>query len=561
MQGSFEQEEGEAKRVRLDANVPWENLSAGSDRHTVEMMRKHREMERVYDALPADKRPFASKVMPYPETPDQVFPATPCYRLLVDGKSRLVFVLDPADANFPPGWDGQCRQQGLAHWVVPHFIFRDPVTVAAAKARYKEAFRQAMIANQPPPSKEDFNSTGVGLPGGKAHDSYYVFGTDNTGTADQPPEIQDPLFAAPFYPIDPAKDATGATKALPVKVRPWPYKQPESRFPKQPTPVEEYQPAPAAPAAAGRGRRGPAAPAVPPARVEPNAALTAVLAPINKGRGGVDWINANASNFEISTESLREACEKAEELDYAFALSMQGLRGTNLAAVWLCADPEYDVTDRAAVLSQFVKMYMEKFYGQVSVTGPTDVEEVVHEALRMHEEFCKGWISRHHKTLSAEVTAASEALVGLFYDDLRAYIPPALSVTRQQLSRYLRRSERYRTEFAHCLYHYMTSLEQGRGNRNPSYKAMDKEQAMYVVAMKSMAQLLQSHLEDLRTTFRMFAEKDLLFDHRFIDWHHISAQMPQHHKEFEGYANNFNLYRSRAGGRANAFPPWQQGRR
>ena len=51
---------------------------------------------------------------------------------------------------------------------------------------------------------------------------------------------------------------------------------------------------------------------------------------------------------------------------------------------------------------------------------------------------------------------------------------------------------------------------------------------------------------------------DLIFDLHFIDWHYIAAQMPQHHKEFDGFTNSFNLYRSRMGGRANAFPPWQQ---
>jgi hypothetical protein len=50
----------------------------------------------------------------------------------------------------------------------------------------------------------------------------------------------------------------------------------------------------------------------------------------------------------------------------------------------------------------------------------------------------------------------------------------------------------------------------------------------------------------------------MLFDMYFIDWHYIAAQMPQHHKEFDGFTNSFNLYRSRIGGRANAFPPWQQ---
>ncbi len=60
--------------------------------------------------------------------------------------------------------------------------------------------------------------------------------------------------------------------------------------------------------------------------------------------------------FEIGKDTLKDTCEEAEELDYAFALSMQGLRGASLPGVWNCIDTEYDVTDRAPVLAQFVKM-------------------------------------------------------------------------------------------------------------------------------------------------------------------------------------------------------------
>jgi hypothetical protein len=63
---------------------------------------------------------------------------------------------------------------------------------------------------------------------------------------------------------------------------------------------------------------------------------------------------------------------------------------------------------------------------------------------------------------------------------------------------------------------------------------------------------LIQHLQSIQTNI------DLVFDVYFVDWHYIAAQMPQHHKEFDGFTNSFNLYRSRMGGRANAFPPWQQ---
>ena len=74
--------------------------------------------------------------------------------------------------------------------------------------------------------------------------------------------------------------------------------------------------------------------------------------------------------------------------------------------MWNCADPEYDATDRAAIMAQFVRMYLERFYKKVDVnSGNTGVDEVVQEALSMHEEFCKGWIACHHRTLTSEITA------------------------------------------------------------------------------------------------------------------------------------------------------------
>jgi hypothetical protein len=300
-------------------------------------------------------------------------------------------------------------------------------------------------------------------------------------------------------------------------------------------------------------------------QIPPHASLLDVepIQKLRSGRDKVDWISVSQDNLEISMDILRASCEQAEELDYAFALSMQGLRGSSLAAVWNCTDPEYDVTDRSAVMSQFVRTYMEKFYQHVNVVSSTDVEEVVHEALRMHEEFCKGWVSRHHRTLSTEITSASEALVGLFMDDLKQLFPEYLNLNRSHLSRYLRRHSDYCGEFAHCLYHYMTSLEHMRGNRNPSYKAMTNEKNAHISALKKMGDILfnLTNQNKLRNYLGTLDNNSVLFDIYFIDWHLVAAQMPQHHKEFDGYANNFSLFRTRTGGRGNPFPPWQQMRR
>jgi hypothetical protein len=270
-------------------------------------------------------------------------------------------------------------------------------------------------------------------------------------------------------------------------------------------------------------------------------------------------LDIDPNNFEISKDVLRDTCEQAEELDYAFALSMQGLRGASLPAVWNCIDPEYDVSDRAPVLAQFVKMYMEKFYSQINAPAGAIVEDVVQEALFLHEEFCKGWVHRHHRTLSAEVTSAAESLVGVFLDDLRRAFPPNVQLTRTHLARYFRRKNEYSGEFANCLYHYMTSLEQMRGNRNASYKAMQTEKVAYVTAMKKMANMLRERFTDIQTDLQRVDHISITFDVRFIDWHYISAQLPAHHKEFDGYAQNFTLFRTRPGaGRGGRFPPWQQ---
>ncbi len=46
------------------------------------------------------------RVSPYPETPDWVFPGTPCYRVAAGGEYVYVFVLDPASVGYPRGWGG-----------------------------------------------------------------------------------------------------------------------------------------------------------------------------------------------------------------------------------------------------------------------------------------------------------------------------------------------------------------------------------------------------------------------------------------------------------------------
>ena len=575
------------KRPRLDAmaNVPWRNLAPANDRGTQQQMRDHHGQEAKYMALTDDKKAYVPKVSPYPEGPDAVFPGTPCYKITVNGRIRHIFVLDPGSWGYPLHWDGQCRPQSAARWIVPHFIYRDETLVNMYKDRWKAVYTHNLTQMPPvaPPRKDIYDSTVLAIPAPVGHlyyatDSYYYTGFPNPEAS--APAIEDPVLSPPFN-MNPV--FVGFTS-----IKPFPYNQDPGVFPQRVAPPPVYVPivpivphavvVPVAPAgpppapppaaavpAAGRGGRGRAANNNVPAQVPPHPSLLEVSLPahLKAGREAVDWISVSQDNLEISMDVIKAVCEQGEEMDYAFALSMQGLRGTNLTAVWACTDPEYDVSDRPMVLAQFIRTYMEKFYQSVSVAGASDVEEVVHEAMRMHEEFCKGWVSRHHRTLSSEITSASEALVGLFMDNLKVMFPVDLCVTRVHMSRYLRRHPDYCGEFATCLYHYMTSMEHMRGNRNPSYKAMNSERTAHITSLKKMGEMLfdRGVQERIMGDLRTLDNDRIIFDWRFIDWHYVAAQMPQHHKEFDGYSNNFSLFRTRTGGRGNPFPPWQQMRR
>lgn len=561
-----EHENGRVRKSHLDAisNVQWDRqLQPSNDRETQRRMMEHRERESRFNALNPNQAAIKPKVTPYPNSPDRVFPGTPCYRMLINGVFRYIFVIDLKDplksALYPAAWDGSVRAQSLPYWIVPHFIYRNENDVTACKNRWKLAYDLRRFAGQPPPQKFAFDSrraTLAAIPGavipawygagmGFIDDSFYDTGRDNIILGVAVPAIKDPLFSLPFNP-NVNLPRGGGVMAGHV-IHPYPYNQPGRNFPQQPDPPPPPPPAPAPP--------GGAVPAVP----LPHQSELEALPPTYQGLPGVDWMDIDANNFEISKDVLKDTCEQAEELDYAFALSMQGLRGASLPAVWNCIDPEYDVSDRAPVLAQFVKMYMEKFYSQINAPAGAIVEDVVQEALYLHEEFCKGWVHRHHRTLSAEITSAAESLVGVFLEDLRRAFPPNLQLTRTHLARYFRRKSEYSGEFANCLYHYMTSLEQMRGNRNASYRAMQTEKVAYITAMKKMANMLRERFIDIQTDLQPLTHTSMIFDVLFIDWHYISAQLPAHHKEFDGYAQNFTLFRSRPGaGRAGRFPPWQQ---
>ena len=335
------------------ANVPWaDRLNRENDRDTQRRMRHHKEKEVRYNALDDRMKALKPRVMPYPEAPDRVFPGTVFFRLRIDEGLRYVFVIDLTDSLigslYVHNWNGNIRPQARGYWIVPHFIYRNEADVRMHKENWKNAYEDAVQNGRGLPQKFNFDSSNLNLPGGQLHDSYYVPGTPNPGPGN-PPSVKDPLFSEPFVDFNDlpylpvltnARDAATAAAvaaavgaplvpiALPAgppvplqtyTIAPFPYDQPNPPFPQRPDPPRVEPPAaPAAPAGA--------APAPPPAPLV-HADLLTVSPPTYHGRPGVDWIERDARNIEIGQAHLKDNCTQAEEMDYQFALSIQGLRG------------------------------------------------------------------------------------------------------------------------------------------------------------------------------------------------------------------------------------------
>ena len=190
---------------------------------------------------------------PTPSCLDAVFPGCQCYRMHVGGVARYVFVVDR------PDWNGKCRQQSAARWIVPHFIFRDEERVLLAKGRYEELYNLYAQQHRAPPDKRDFDSVDIHrfTPGGAA----VAAGADYAVPLPPRAPIQaaiakggNHLYQAgrPRQPLrsrdrqsrrgagDPGPAVPAALQharapplpggvAMPVTVRPWPYSQPEAQ--------------------------------------------------------------------------------------------------------------------------------------------------------------------------------------------------------------------------------------------------------------------------------------------------------------------------------------------
>jgi hypothetical protein len=230
-------------------------------------------------------------------------------------------------------------------------------------------------------------------------------------------------------------------------------------------------------------------------------------------------------HFEIGELYLKNSLEKAEKYDYQFAVRMQGLQNTTINAVWSCQDPGGEPSDRAEVMEQFMRKFLSRFMGEASQNDASDVEMMINEAVQMHQEFSDRWVSEHKRCLSPTIEAASEALVGMFWNGA---LRPAVvgGMTWKEMSRVIRRDARLSPQFGICLHFYMVKLEQDRGSRNASYKSMYNASSSNMLSINSMDAFFKREIGYMCSlTQKLIHTGTRVFDPLTMDWHGIVSQL------------------------------------
>ena len=244
--------------------------------------------------------------------------------------------------------------------------------------------------------------------------------------------------------------------------------------------------------------------------------------------------------YEINEEWLRSRVESAEVFDYDFAVRMQGLTNSTLAAMWASPASNPALDNGHVIMQRFAETLINHFYDMFVVQDNKDYspESVIREVVHMHKAFADEWVRQNKNTLSPQLEAMGEAYVSLFstgpLSELRDH-DAAL------IARLLRRHEKYRGHFGLCLQHYMAKMEGDRIGRSPTYKQTNILANQNMLVVKSMAGFLQSNLEqiqrDLQTEAMPTIPSDItkLFNKYTVDWFRIADQLPPPRSRFPGY--------------------------
>lgn len=242
----------------------------------------------------------------------------------------------------------------------------------------------------------------------------------------------------------------------------------------------------------------------------------------------VDFTDAQPTDKMIYSVFLQNVLDKGEQLDYDFALRMQGLLNCAINAVWTCTEFGFDNADRSHIMGQFLQKYIGRFLSQVT-QKPEEInpDRIVQEAMQMHRNFSSGWVKEHKRGLSPNLDACSEALVGHFCDGvLRQAI--LAGMTRKEIARLLRRHPDFSAQFGLCLHFFMVKLDQDKNGRNTNYKSMFNSTTNQLLQMKRLDEFLRSNVNEISrcvTAWQRLDDIDRIFYEYTVDWYYIVSQL------------------------------------
>jgi len=98
------------------------------------------------------------------------------------------------------------------------------------------------------------------------------------------------------------------------------------------------------------------------------------------------FLLAEPNHYDVGELWLRECVEKAEKLDYEFALRMQGLQGGGINSVWTCSDMGAEPNDRPDMMELFLRTYLSRFFSQIPMQSTDDPDTLIREAVQMHQQ-------------------------------------------------------------------------------------------------------------------------------------------------------------------------------
>jgi len=249
------------------------------------------------------------------------------------------------------------------------------------------------------------------------------------------------------------------------------------------------------------------------------------------------YILCEPNFYSIKYSFLKNALDSAEKMDFDFAIRMQGLQNCNVNAVWSCTDLGFDAYDRSLIMEQFMRGYVGRFLSQVSQKPGRELnpDQVVREAIQMHERFCEAWVKEHKRGLAPLVESCAEALVGNFCDGVLRPAEAA-GLTRKEISRMLRRDEVFSPQFGLCLHFFMVKLDQDRTGRNANYKSMFNSMTSNILALKTFENFMRSKGGRLQNflTNRLRTSDSRRFDPLTVDWYGIVTQLHMPSVQYTG---------------------------